>query len=328
MKTIRTTFTALTIGATIALAPALAGAQDMRIGMITPPSHLWTQAAESMGDDLEAATDGRITLQTFPSGQLGNEAQMLQQLQTGGLDMAFLTIAEISNRIPDFGAFYAPFLADDIEHAVRIIRSDVATGLLDRLPEEVGVVGLGFASAGMRQIVSRPDVANAGDLDGLKVRITPFEPIRDFYNALGTAPTPMPLPDVYDALANRQVDAIDMDAELIWAMRYFEQAPTVIESNHMLFPMVGVVSGRVWAQLSEDDRALITEHMQNRLEEVLDKYAERDPEWMALVEDEDEVNYVRIDRDFFAEAVQQWEEIWSERAPILEDLRRVADETR
>lgn len=328
MKTIRTTFTALTIGATIALAPALAGAQDMRIGMITPPSHLWTQAAESMGDDLEAATDGRITLQTFPSGQLGNEAQMLQQLQTGGLDMAFLTIAEISNRIPDFGAFYAPFLADDIEHAVRIIRSDVATGLLDRLPEEVGVVGLGFASAGMRQIVSRPDVENAGDLDGLKVRITPFEPIRDFYNALGTAPTPMPLPDVYDALANRQVDAIDMDAELIWAMRYFEQAPTVIESNHMLFPMVGVVSGRVWAQLSEDDRALITEHMQNRLEEVLDKYAERDPEWMALVEDEDEVNYVRIDRDFFAEAVQQWEEIWSERAPILEDLRRVADETR
>ena len=328
MKTIRTTFTALTIGATIALAPALAGAQDMRIGMITPPSHLWTQAAESMGDDLEAATDGRITLQTFPSGQLGNEAQMLQQLQTGGLDMAFLTIAEISNRIPDFGAFYAPFLADDIEHAVRIIRSDVATSLLDRLPEEVGVVGLGFASAGMRQIVSRPDVANAGDLDGLKVRITPFEPIRDFYNALGTAPTPMPLPDVYDALANRQVDAIDMDAELIWAMRYFEQAPTVIESNHMLFPMVGVVSGRVWAQLSEDDRALITEHMQNRLEEVLDKYAERDPEWMALVEDEDEVNYVRIDRDFFAEAVQQWEEIWSERAPILEDLRRVADETR
>ncbi len=328
MKTIRTTFTALTIGATIALAPALAGAQDMRIGMITPPNHLWTQAAESMGDDLEAATDGRITLQTFPSGQLGNEAQMLQQLQTGGLDMAFLTIAEISNRIPDFGAFYAPFLADDIEHAVRIIRSDVATGLLDRLPEEVGVVGLGFASAGMRQIVSRPDVENAGDLDGLKVRITPFEPIRDFYNALGTAPTPMPLPDVYDALANRQVDAIDMDAELIWAMRYFEQAPTVIESNHMLFPMVGVVSGRVWAQLSEDDRALITEHMQNRLEEVLDKYAERDPEWMALVEDEDEVNYVRIDRDFFAEAVQQWEEIWSERAPILEDLRRVADETR
>ena len=328
MKTIRTTVTALTFGAAAALAPALAGAQDMRIGMITPPNHIWTQAADSMGDDLEAATDGRITLQSFPSGQLGNEAQMLQQLQTGGLDMAFLTIAEISNRIPDFGAFYAPFLADDIEHAVRIIRSDVATSLLDRLPEEVGVVGLGFASAGMRQIVSRPDVAAAGDLDGLKVRITPFEPIRDFYNALGTAPTPMPLPDVYDALANRQVDAIDMDAELIWAMRYFEQAPTVIESNHMLFPMVGVVSGRVWAELSEEDRALITEHMQNRLEEVLDTYVERDPEWMALVEEEDEVNYVRIDRDFFADAVREWEGIWSERAPVLEDLRRIADETR
>lgn len=276
MKNLRYTFAALAFGA-VAMAPALASAQDMRIGMITPPQHVWTQTANAMADDLSEATDGRISLTVFPGGQLGNEAQMLQQLQTGGLDMAFLTLAEISNRVADFGAFYAPFLADDMAHASRIIRSDEARGMLEVLPEEVGVVGIGFASAGMRQMVSRPAVESAADLSGQRIRITPFEPIRDFFNALGVAATPMPLPEVYDALANRQVDAIDMDAELIYAMRYFEQAPHVVESNHMMFPMVGLVSGRVWARMSDEDQALIAETMSGHLDNILDTYAENDP---------------------------------------------------
>ena len=321
------TAAALALGAFL-ITPLSAAAQEFRLGLITPPTHVWSTSAAAFGEELAERSDGRMSVQTFPGSQLGNEAQMLQQLQTGALDMSFMTVAEISNRVPDFGAFYAPFLADDMAHAARIIRSDVALDLLDRLPEEVGVIGLGYASAGMRQIVSRPAVNAAGDLEGRRIRITPFEPIRDFYLALGTAPTPMPLPAVYEALANGQVDAIDMDAELIWAMRFFEHAPTVIESNHMLFPMVGLVSGRVWAGLSAEDRALITELMQKHLDIALDTYVEKDPEWMAMVEAEDGVIYERAGADFFAEAVAQWEEIWSERAPILSELRAVADATR
>lgn len=324
MNHLRTSFAALALGA-LAL-PAFA--QEMRIGMITPPSHVWTQTANTMAEDLSAATDGRISLTVFPGGQLGNEAQMLQQLQTGALDMAFLTLAEISNRVPDFGAFYAPFLADDMAHAVRIIRSDEARGMLEVLPEEVGVVGIGFASAGMRQIVSRPALETAADLSGQRIRITPFEPIRDFFNALDVAATPMPLPAVYDALANGQVDAIDMDAELIWAMRYFEQAPHVLESNHMLFPMVGIVSGRVWAGMSAEDRDLITEVMSGHLDAILDTYAENDPVWMAQVEADEAVRFSRVDRAFFADAIDTWEAIWAPRAPMLAELRRVAEETR
>ncbi len=328
MNHLRSTFAALAFGAAAGL-PVLASAQtELRIGMITPPSHVWSQAAAAMAAELPGLSDGRLSLTVFPGGQLGNEAQMLQQLQTGALDMAFLTIAEISNRVPDFGAFYAPFLADDMAHAARIIRSDVALGMLDVLPEEVGVIGLGYASAGMRHLVSRPMVDDVGDLSGLKIRITPFEPIRDFYNALGVAPTPMALPAVYDALANGQVDAIDMDAELIWQMRYFEQAPHVMESNHMLFPMVGLVSGRVWAGMSAEDQGVITEIMQRHLNEILDNYARNDPEWMAQTAATEGVIHTRLDASFFADAIAAWEEIWAPRAPLLSELRRVAEETR
>ncbi len=313
--------------AVTAIGAGSAGAEEFRLGLITPPPHVWTRAAEDFGAQLSEASGGAHSVQVFPAQQLGNEAEMLQQLQSGALDMAFMTVAEVSNRAPNFGAFYAPFLADDLGHAARILRSDVAAGMLDELPAEVGVVGLGYGMAGLRQIVSRGDIASAADLAGLKIRITPFTPILDFYNALGTAPTPMPLPAVYDALANGQVDAIDMDAELIWALNYYEHADTIIESNHMMFPMVALVSGRVWAGLSEDDRTMIADLMSAAVDSTIDVYVEQEPGWLEQIAATDRT-YIEVGPEFFGDVPAQWDAIWSERSSMLGALREVADATR
>lgn len=314
------------IAALASLSTGFAMANEFRIGLITPPPHIWTRAAEAFGAELAEASGGAHSMTVFPAQQLGNEAEMLQQLQTGALDMAFMTVAEVSNRAPDFGAFYAPFLADDIGHAGRILRSDTARNLLDQLPATVGVVGVGYGMAGLRQIVSRGEIQTADDLAGLKLRITPFQPILDFYNALGAAPTPMPLPAVYDALANGQVDAIDMDAELIWLLRYFEHADTVVQSNHMMFPMVGLVSARVWAGLSEDDRAMIGDLMAHHVDTTITAYVEREQGWLDQIRDAGPT-YLVVDESFFGDAVATWNEIWSERAASLADIRAVAAET-
>lgn len=301
-------------------------AEEFRLGLITPPPHIWTKAAEAFGADLAEKSGGAHSVSVFPAQQLGNEAEMLQQLQTGALDMAFMTVAEVSNRAPDLGAFYAPYLAKDIAHAGRILRSDTAKSLLEPLPGQVGVVGLGYGMAGLRQIVSRGPVNSAADLKGLKLRITPFAPILDFYKAVGAAPTPMPLPDVYDALANGQVDAIDMDAELIWVLKYYENAETIVQSDHMMFPMVGLVSAKVWGGLSEDDRTMIGELMAKYVDSTIDSYVEKDPMWLEQIAGTGKT-YTKVDSSFFGEAVEQWNTIWSEKAMSLDGLRAVAAET-
>ncbi|OXT02107.1 C4-dicarboxylate ABC transporter substrate-binding protein [Notoacmeibacter marinus] len=303
-----------------------AHAEDFRLGLITPPPHIWTKAAEAFGAELAEKSDGAHSVSVFPARQLGNEAEMLQQLQTGALDMAFMTVAEVSNRVPDLGAFYAPYMAKDIEHAGRILRSDVAASLLEPLPGQVGVVGVGYGMAGLRQIVSRGDVDSADDLSGLKLRITPFAPILDFYNALGAAPTPMPLPAVYDALANGQVDAIDMDAELIWVLKYYEHADTILQSDHMMFPMVGLVSAKVWSQLSEEDRAMIRELMAKHVDTTIDSYIAKEADWLKQIEGTGKT-YTKVDASFFGDAIEKWNAIWSEKASSLADLRSVAKDT-
>lgn len=316
---------AFAISAAITLA-ATAQAREFRLGLITPPPHIWTKAAEAFGAELSEASGGAHSVSVFPSRQLGNEAEMLQQLQTGALDMAFMTVAEVSNRAPNFGAFYAPYLANDIAHAGRILRSDAAKSMLDPLPGQVGVVGVGYGMAGLRQIVSRGEVNDASDLAGLKLRITPFTPILDFYDAIGAAPTPMPLPAVYDALANGQVDAIDMDAELIWLLKYYEHADTIIQSDHMMFPMVGLVSAKVWAGLSEEDRAMIGELMAKHVDTTIDSYTNLEAGWLENIAGTGKT-FKKVDESFFGDAIEKWNAIWSEKATSLAALRDTASQT-
>ena len=319
-KLIRATAVALAFAA---FGGAVAEAREFRLGLITPPPHIWTKAAGAFGEELAAETKGAHSLAVFPSRQLGNEAQMMQLLQSGALDMAFLTIAEVSNRVPDFGAFYAPYLVEDIGQAGALLKSGAAIALLDLLPKKTGVVGIGYGMAGLRQIASRDNVESAADLAGKKLRITPFEPIKDFYNAVGAAPTPMPLPAVYDALANGQVDAIDMDLELIWKLKYYDHAETVLVSNHMMFPMVGLVSAKVWAGLADDERATIRRLMKKHLDGVIDSYLKLEPTFLEEVEKSGK-SVRKLGPEFFGDAAAEWEKIWSEKAPSLGALRAAA----
>ena len=307
----------------VALLPGTALADRFRMGLPTPPSHVWTIEANAFAAELAERTGGEHSVAVFPAGQLGNDAQMLQQLQTGALDMAFMPIAEIANRIPEFGALYAPYLAEDVAAAADLLASDVARGMLDQLPARLGVVGVGYSLAGMRQILSRGEVRSKEDLRGLKLRVTPLDPIRDFYVLLGAAPIPLPIGSVYDALANGQIDAVDMDLENTWKQKYYERSATVILSDHMMFPMIGLVSGARWRALDPELRTLVTELMTRRLEQIAATYVRAETEYVTELENAG-VDVRKVGPEFFGDVLDQWERTWQEKAPVLPRLRRLA----
>jgi tripartite ATP-independent transporter DctP family solute receptor len=306
-----------------ALLPETALADRFRMGVPTPPSHVWTIEANAFAAAFEQRTQGEHSISVFPAGQLGNDAQMLQQLQTGALDMAFMPIAEITNRIPEFGALYAPYLAKDVADAARLLDSDAARELLDQLPARVGVVGVGYSLAGMRQIVSRNPVQSTDDLRGRKLRITPLDPIRDFYTLLGVAPIPLPIGSVYDALANGQIDAIDMDLENTWKQKYYDLTETVVLSNHMMFPMVGLISASRWRTLDPVLQTTISELMTQHFDRIAATYIRAEIEYETELRNAG-IEVREVGPEFFGGALDEWEEVWRQKAPVLVRLRRIA----
>jgi len=321
------TLTVTVATAALVVTSLSAQARDFRLGLITPPEHLWSQQAEAFAADLHERSEGTHSVTVYPAQELGNEAQMVRELRLGELDMAFLTVAEVSNWIFDFGAFYAPYLVDDIDHAARLLRSETAAELLELMPVGADLVGLGYGMAGMRQVLSRQPIESVDDLQGLRVRITPFEANYDFYTAMGADPEPMPLPEVYGALAAEQVDAIDMDFDSILTLGFHELADNLLISNHMMFPMVGVVSRQVWRDLDEADRELIRTTMAEHLDKVVTGFQQMHADQEAEIR-ELGVNITEADAAFFGEAIEQWERTWSRQVPKIEVLREEAERLR
>ncbi|SUA68520.1 TRAP transporter substrate-binding protein [Oligella urethralis] len=314
---------AITIGS-LSLAQA-AQAKNFRLGLITPASHIWAQSAERFGEDLSKASNGEHSVSIFPAGQLGNEASMLQQLQTGALDMAFITAAELSNRHQEMGILFAPFLVQNVDQVPELLASEPAQKLLDNLVQKTGVVGIGYGTGGLRQISSVNPVENINDLRGKKLRITPQAPLQDFYRAIGAAPVSLPLSAVYDAMSNKQADGTDMDLEIIVGLKLYDIAETTVLSNHMIWPVVGVVSARVWNTLSDEDKKNIQELMSKRLQETGALYSAKEREWTdALKATGKPVK--EVGPEFFEKVTAQWEEKWSKQSPLLKDLRAVSEQ--
>ena len=329
MKMTRILFGATSVAATLAASGATAQEREFRLGLITPPAHVWNQEVEALSETLQEMSDGRLSVAAFPSGQLGSEGDMVQQMQTGALDMAWLTTAEMTERVPDIAALHAPFLVDNIDEAAAVLRSDVAREMLDELPGATGTVGICYAMTGMRQLMTRDTIESVNELSGMRFRITPAPAIRTFFEMLGAAPAPMPLTQVYDALANRQIDAIDMDFESIINFRYYEHAPNMMVTNHHMFGMVALVSARVWNELSEEDRAIVEEATQMHCDSTIDRFvAEEDGKLATLHEAEGLTITEDVGAEFFGDIVERWDDEWDDVTPYVGYLRELVADMR
>ena len=314
----------LTLSTTLALGLLAlpAAAAELRVGLITPPSHQWTQTAQDIAADLAERSAGEITLVVLPSGQLGSEAQMLQQLQSGSLDFGMFTLGEFANRNADYGVFLAPFIATDAAAARALLRGDVAQELLGGF-RQFGLHGLAFGMAGLREIVTATPTETAADLKGQKIRTVPLAPELDFWTLLGATPTPMPLPELYNAFANGQVDGMQIDYEGTWNAGYWEHAGEVIASDHMMFPMAAVASARGWAQLEPEAQALVAEVFATRIDAMVEGYGEIDSRYRAEIEAAG-VPVREVGRDWFEPAVSAWYDTWRAKTPLLARLEAEA----
>lgn len=237
---------------------AHAHAQTLKLGHITPPSHVWHQVAEKMDELLQAKSDGKMKLNISPLGKLGNEAQMINLLQSGAMPIGILTVGAISNREEAFLAWSLPYVFDDVEHATLAAQTPAAQEMLNSL-ESHGMIGMGYGFAGMRHVLSTKPITSATDLQNKKVRSFPNSVYQDFWNAIGAAPTAMPLPEVAPALTTHLLDAVDIDLDALVGMKFHQQAPYLTLTNHMAFPSVIVVSKKYWDKLSPEEQKILAE---------------------------------------------------------------------
>jgi TRAP-type transport system periplasmic protein len=247
------------LGALMTSVAAIAAeARELRLGVITPPSHVWTKVANRIAEKLPEATGGDLTVAVFPAGQLGSEQEMFQQMSAGLLDSGLMTAAITSLRAPSLQGWFTPYLFADVSQAIKATETPAASAMLQQL-DAAGLHGLGYTFAGMRHIVMKDAPAtNAAMLANKKIRIVPFPAMKAWWEAVGAVPTPVNLTEVYQALQTGLLDGIDIDLDALVGLKFSEVAHGLTITNHMAFPAVFVVSDATWQGMSAEEQAAYT----------------------------------------------------------------------
>ena len=216
----------------LALAAALAttlavgaSAQEItiRVGHTNATDSIQDVGLQKLSELLEAKTDGRATLEIFPNGLLGDEAQLVEGVLLGTVEMAMVSNAVTSNFVNEFRVLDMPFMFENIAVLSRKMEGP-AKALTYEAAENAGLQLIGTYSSGIRHMMTSKPIAGIEDLADMKIR-TMQQPMHvAAFRAFGANPTPMAYAELYGALQSGVVDGAEGATSDYNAKKFYEVA--------------------------------------------------------------------------------------------------------
>ena len=208
-------------------------------------------------DLVKERTDGRITIEVYPSSQLGEEKPVIEQVQFGAIDFTRVSISPLSAFSPNFDALQMPYLYRSEEHMWKVLKSDIGRDFLDSL-EPANFVGIGWFESGARSFYnSRREVKVPADLKGMKIRVQQADIMVNMVNALGAIATPMPFGEVYSALQTGVIDGAENNWPSYYSTSHYEVAKYYTIDAHTRVPEIIIASKISMDKLSKEDQEII-----------------------------------------------------------------------
>lgn len=207
--------------------------------------------------DVATRTSGAIDIQVFSIGQLGSGTNILTGLQTGIIDFCAHTSGFIDTIFPKFQVVDLPFLFSDSASAEKVLDGPTGGKLLEMLPTK-GIVGLGWGHWGWR-VVSTIDrkAPQPTDMKGLKIRVQPGAIFAATFKTLGASPVAIDLTEVYLALSQRVIDAVETPMISLAATKHDEIVNTINLTNQVYNVGVMMASKAKFDALPKDAQEAI-----------------------------------------------------------------------
>jgi tripartite ATP-independent transporter DctP family solute receptor len=274
----------------------------------------------------EAANVG-LTIEIFGQSQLGSDADRIQSVVAGDIDMDIQGASALSAVFAPIGAVDGAFVFDDSEHMHRFFTDPASDALKQGFAEATGVQILGAWNTGARQFTANKPIRTPADLEGLKMRFPPSPQFLMNAAAMGASPVEVAYDELYLALQQGIVDGQENPLVNIQAINLPEVQSHVSMSSHQLSSNL-VVIGKVWDTLSPEQQAALQAAVDKAMveepicvvaaeKEILDAF--RAGGTMEVVED--------VDREAFRAKAEPYlrENFTPEQVEILDAIRSTAN---
>src|SRR5512145_396238 len=267
--------------AAVLCASAAALAQQKQVLKATdvhPLGYPTVEAIVRMGAKLEKATGGRLSIQMFPSMQLGGEKEMIEQAQVGALQIARISVGPMGPIVDELNVFNMPFVFRDEAHMRKVIDGPIGAEMLTKLSNSSArLIALGWMDAGTRNVYSDKPVTKPADLKGMKIRMMGNPIFVETMNAMGGNGIAMGFNELHQALQTGVVDGAENNEPTLFAQNHYQTPRGKVYSltGHLIIPEIFVYSKASWDKLPKADQDLIrklSREAQLEQRELWDKY--------------------------------------------------------
>lgn len=216
--------------------------------------------AHHFADLVSEKTNGRISVEVYPVGQLGDTGTQVEMLMNGGVQFGILAAGDVGDMFPATQALSLNFVFsdnDDVNSAV--LTQGEATKYLNNLFLDKNITTYDWLSLGNMQWTSNKPLHTLKDFKGFKMRIMASPIIAANYEALGASPTPMAFTETYSGLQLKTVEGTEQPLNAIQEMKFYEVQDYITMSNHAQMASFMAMNSDFYNGLSEEDKALLDE---------------------------------------------------------------------
>lgn len=217
------------------------------------------KVTDHFAETVSELSGGKMKVEVYKGSALGSEAQNLEALTAGTLDMAIIAVEFYVNSIPQVGALILPYMYDDYDQVQKVVEGEAGQYANEQFLNVANVKNLGYYVMAFRNMYTTKALNSVDDMAGLKIRVPESSLYVDTFKMLGAAPTPLPMGEVYTAIDTGVVQGLENTPDTCLNNSFFEVAKYFNMTNHLNAPTTFSMSAKVFNELNADEQNLLLE---------------------------------------------------------------------
>jgi TRAP-type transport system periplasmic protein len=247
------------LAAMAVLFSASAPAQDVKHYRFAHDQQLntgYSVAYDMFSAKLKELSKGTMLVDQYPGAQLGQEPQLLQLVKAGDIEFAIVSSANTATISPQAGVMSLHFLFRNADHVVKSLADKQVIAAIKAMIDETtqGLHVIATGSQGVRNIYSKKEIHNVGDLKGVKIRVQATATEDAIFPAYGAQTVHMPFGSVYTSLQTGVVDAAENSVNVYLVNKHYEVAPVLNITEHEANNALVYVSDKAWQSFTPEQK--------------------------------------------------------------------------
>lgn len=246
------------IGTIILTSKKLDKKQVFKLAEVQGRGYPTSIANQKFADLVKEKTAGRIQIEIYTDGKLGEETEVIKEMQSGDIAFGRVSIGPLAEYVDQLHALMLPYLYADAEHMWRVLDGEVGRSMLEAL-READLTGLTWYDAGARSFYFTKEIRGIEDFQNQRIRVQKNSLMYAMCEDLGAKPESLSEGDIYIAVLNGSLDGAENNIPTYETYRQYEVCPYYILDEHTRMPELLVASDRIMKKLSKEDQKIILE---------------------------------------------------------------------